>query len=82
MYMDGDGMLVAAEVATSDGFAVGRQQVLFSLEPFSIAPYHQSYAVTQDDQYFVLLQESGAGQAPDLVVVLNWFEEVKERMEK
>jgi serine/threonine-protein kinase len=79
-YMDGDGMLVAAQVATSGGFAVGRQQVLFSLEPFSIAPYHQSYAVTQDDQYFVLLQESGAGQAPDLVVVLNWFEEVKERM--
>ena len=79
-YINGEGMLVVAEVTTSGGFAVNRQRVLFSLEPFSIAPYHQSYAVTPDDQSFIMLQEAGAGQRPDLVVVLNWFEELKERM--
>ncbi len=79
-YIDGKGMLVAVEVTASDGFAVGRQLELFSLEPYSIAPFHQSYAVTPDDQSFILLREAGAGRSPDLVVVLNWFEEVKKRM--
>ena len=79
-YINGDGVLVVAEVTTSGGFAVGRQRELFSLEPYSIAPYHQSYAVTPDDQSFIMLQEAGAGQRPDLVVVLNWFEELKELM--
>jgi hypothetical protein len=36
--------------------------------------------VTPDDQSFIMLQEAEAGQRPDLVVVLNWFEELKERM--
>jgi tricorn protease-like protein len=79
-YINGEGMLIAAEVVTSNGFAVGRERVLFSLEPYSIAPFHQAYAVTPDDQFFIMLQEAGAGQRPDLVVVLNWFEELKERM--
>jgi len=79
-YINGDGVLVVAEVTTSGGFAVGRQRELFSLEPYSVAPYHQSYAVTPDDQSFIMLQEAGGGQRPDLVVVLNWFEELKELM--
>ncbi len=36
--------------------------------------------MTADGNYFVMMRQSMAGQSPDLVVVLNWFQEVEEMM--
>ena len=79
-YINADGTLTAVEVDLSGEFSSGRERGLFSTGSYSIAPFHQSYAVTHDDRHFVMLNQSQAGQAPDLVVVLNWFTEVEELM--
>ncbi len=79
-YINAEGMLVAVELEASNAVSAGQQRELFPVSPFSIAPLHQSYAITPDDRHFVMLQLSSAGEVPDLVVVLNWFEELKEMM--
>ncbi len=79
-YINVEGMLVAVEIEASNDFSAGQQRELFPVSPFSIAPLHQSYTITPDDRHFVMLQQSSVGEVPDLVVVLNWFEELKEMM--
>ncbi len=42
-----------------------------------------NYDVTSDDQRFVMIQEGGTdSEATQINVVLNWFEELKQRVLK
>jgi serine/threonine-protein kinase len=76
-FRDGKGNLVAVEIRTQPAFTVGRQVVLFSALPFAALPLHQQYDVAPDDQSFVMLRPARSATREDLVVVQNWFEELR-----
>jgi len=78
-YCAGDA-LVAARVSTTGGFTVQDRNVLFGgLCPGW--PYHPNYDVAPDGQSFVIVRP-GNPQDVQLVVVLNWFAEMMEMVER
>ena len=70
--------MVAAEVATAPMFTLGQQHVLFSATPYRRATQHPQYDVTPDDRHFLMVRPTGAGDF-ELIVVENFFEELRER---
>ena len=80
-YRSGDKMM-AVEIATRPGFAVGTPRMLFEgryeAPPFPIV----NYDVSLDGQRFLMLKPSEeAASAPTQInVVLNWFEELKQKV--
>ncbi len=83
-YIDGKGRMVAAQVRTQGGFRVGERRPLFSVadrQIFATANY-ASWDVGPDDRRFMMVQvAAGSGTVPhDLIVVENFFEELKEKV--
>jgi Tol biopolymer transport system component len=79
--------MVAAFVQTSPGFRRRGQQDLFPTTQFigSIFPPPYDVTITRDGERFVLVQpvdQEGSGDPakPRINVVLNWFEELKDRV--
>ena len=64
-------------------FALGQQEVLFSVAAYMRNPAYTLYDVTPDDQRFVMLRigDRENAVASELILVVNWFEESKERVE-
>ncbi len=56
---------------------MGRREVLFS-GAYAVNPDHTNYDVHPDGRRFVVLRPSE--EETTLVVVLNWFEELRARM--
>jgi serine/threonine-protein kinase len=86
-YWGGRGKLMVVEVSTEAGFAIGARQALFSLigdrqmVPWWWSSARVSYDVALDDQRFVMLQSSRSGHASaELIVVENFFEELKAKV--
>ncbi len=52
----------------------------FSLEGYRSTTLHQQYDVTPDDQRFVMIRNLGAEEASELIVVENFFEELKAKV--
>ncbi len=82
--------LMSASVAPDTTFVIGERRVLFSTQGYG-APYtvHQLYDVTPDDQRFVMIRNRGVTQfnvdggfseAGELIVVENFFEELKAKV--
>ena len=69
-------MMVVA-VDTEPDLTVSKPSLLFRGR-FSMGPLRQTanYDVAPDGR-FVMLREVVAGSSPDIIVVLNWFEELK-----
>ena len=80
-YKNAAGDLIAAEVQTAPTFGVGQQRVLFptgaAYESFA---FHPRYDVTRDDERFVMIRFRGGGEAGELILVENWFEELKAKV--
>jgi len=79
-YRSGDKMM-AVDIATQPGFAAGKPRMLFEGQyvptPLT-APY---YDVSPDGQRFLMLKPAEQEQAPTQInVVLNWFEELKQKV--
>ena len=77
-YRSGDGMM-AVEITTQPSFRTGTPRQLFE-GPYrrSSSPTTAQYDVSADGQRFLMVQEeSQEAEAPQLNVVLNWFEELK-----
>ena len=80
-FRSGDKMR-AVNIATESGFAAGKPKVLFSGEyvpaPFGTA----NYDVSPDGQSFLMIKPSKETQAAptQINVVLNWFEELKQKV--
>ncbi|MFQ5705616.1 MAG: hypothetical protein ACE5HT_16555 [Gemmatimonadales bacterium] len=55
-------------------FAMGERRVLFSMQPYRDFLGH--YDVTEDGG-FVMIRNRGAQSTGELIVVENWFEELK-----
>lgn len=67
--------LVAAEVESRDGIIVHSRQRLFPTHMYQRSISHAAYDVLADDREFVFV---GSGtERPELVIVLNWFEELR-----
>jgi eukaryotic-like serine/threonine-protein kinase len=80
-YRSGDRMM-AVEIATQPSFAAGTPRMLFEgryqSAPFPIA----NYDVSPDGQSFLMLKtiEQVEGAPTQINVVLNWFEELKQKV--
>jgi serine/threonine-protein kinase len=69
--------LMRADVQTRPAFGVGARRRLFSTAAYTASPILQMYALSPDGSRF-LFQKGEAG-AQQLIVVVNWFEELKRR---
>jgi Tol biopolymer transport system component len=79
-YRSGDKMM-AVDITTQPGFSAGKPRMLFDgryeSPPFPIA----NYDVSPDGQRFLLLKPNEQETAPTQInVVLNWFEELKQKV--
>ncbi len=72
--------LIAAEVVPGTTFIVGEQRALFSTTPYRFDAVHQAYDVSADDQRFVMVGVRVSGVVGDLIVVENFFEELKAKV--
>jgi serine/threonine-protein kinase len=77
-YVNASQELVVAEVVTQPTFEPVTQHVLFSVAGYRRSRARANYAVSLDDQRFVMVKPMESESA-ELVLVLNWFEELKER---
>jgi serine/threonine-protein kinase len=78
-YRNGNDEMVAVAVAANAASPVGTQRVLFSTRGYATDLQHRVYDVTPDGRRFLMVR-LGAGTAVDaseLIVVQNFFEELK-----
>jgi serine/threonine-protein kinase len=76
-YRAADGALIAADVRAGATFEVGARRRLFSTTMFDGDADYTTYDVTPDDRRFLFIRQAGGTR--ELVVVLNWFEELRQR---
>ena len=81
-YRDGAGNLVATEVATTPSFATGRSTILFPATQFLSDRLATQYAVAADDRRFLMIRSVSATTPDKLIMVENWFEELKAKSRK
>ena len=80
-YRSAAGDFVAMDVATSPSFRVEAEHVLFSARDYVANPLNRSYAVSPDDRSFLFLRHKPGAQS-QLIMVTNWFEELKAKVGK
>jgi hypothetical protein len=81
-YRDAAGNLVAVEVQSTPTFSLGHPTALFPAAAYFSFAGGAQYAVAPDDRRFLMIRQA-AGTAPDeLIVVDNWFEELKSKSRK
>lgn len=74
--------MVEVKISTVPAFALGDRETLFSLGPeflISQTANYTVYDIAPDDERFLMLRLEKVGTR-ELIVVLNWFEELKERI--
>jgi len=76
-YRDASGDLVAVEVHTNPTFSLGRSVALFPAAGFSSLRFTPQYAVALDDRRFLMIRPLQTGAPDKLIVVENWFEELR-----
>jgi len=78
-YLDGAGAMTRVPIQTAPTFSAGTPTTLFDARYFSGGPA-RSYDVSPDGQRFLMIKAAGTEQAPSMVVVLNWLEELKAKL--
>jgi hypothetical protein len=73
---------VAVEVNTNPSFSVGRSATLFPAARYMPSGGVPQYAVAPDDRRFLMIRPLETGTADKLIVVENWFEELRARPRK
>ena len=80
-YRSGNKMM-AVEVTTQGTFSAGKPKMLFE-GPYQLTPLTATnYDVSPDGQRFLMLKPSESAEAAptQITVVLNWFEELKQKV--
>ena len=72
--------MMVMEVGSGRTFLPGARRVLFPLTGYVMSQAHQEYAVTPDDRRFVMIRAVASDQEDRLVVVENFFEELRTRV--
>ena len=80
LFYRGSGNLMVVEVLQGVTFVAGAQRVLFSTQGFRSSPFHQFYDVMPDDQRFVMIRNRDVEDVGELIVVENFFEELKAKV--
>jgi hypothetical protein len=78
-YKTSDDQMTVATVVTGAGFEVRDRKALFSTADYDNDFEHARYNVSPDDQRLLMSRKTTSAES-DLVLVLNWFEELKARM--
>jgi Tol biopolymer transport system component len=78
-YRDGAGNLVSVAVTTSPTFSAGATTTLFPARDFVGNANNRGYDVSPDDKRFVFIRTVGGAIPDKIVVVENWFEELKQK---
>ena len=81
-YRDGSRNLVAVAIRTTPTFSLGGSTALFSAAGFASDEFGAEYAVAPDDQRFLMIRSRAASGSDELIVVENWFEELKAKSRK
>jgi serine/threonine-protein kinase len=76
-YRAADDNLIAVQVVRDPAFSLGTQRRLFSVARYQPDPFSRSYDVTRNDQRFVMVRQEVGDNEGELILVLNWLEEVK-----
>ena len=80
-YRNGANELVAVQVSGNPTFVAGQREVLFSMADYLPSNGNPLYDVSPDDQRFVMLRfGDDETAASEFVLVLNSFEELRQRM--
>ncbi len=75
--VDGAMMAVPVDLSTSrEAFSAGRPTLLFS-DPYYVVQAGRSYDVARDGRFLMIKNTTPQAAAPQLVVILNWLEELK-----
>ncbi len=74
--------MMMVDITTEPGFSAGNPKLLFEGQYFANqAPANANYDVTPDGQRFIMIKAADEEEEPGQInVVLNWFEELKERV--
>lgn len=81
-YRSGNKMM-AVEIITQPSFSVGKPELLFEGQYMPTASTIPNYDVSPDGQRFLMLKpdaQSSFSAPTKIVVVQNWFEELKRRV--
>jgi len=80
-YRDPDLWMMAVDVSTTPSFRVTNQKRLFPSGMFTSGWTHRQYQVAGDGRFLMLAQPGVGGSSEgDLILVENWFTEVRERI--
>lgn len=69
--------LISVAVKTTPAFELGASTTLFPMNGVPSAVAHRAYDVSPDDRRFVMFRQLGVTQSSKIIVVENWFEELK-----
>ena len=81
-YRDGRGNLVAVAVKTNHTFSLGRSTELFPAAGFYSFQFIPQYDVSLDDRRFLMIRPVAGSRPDELIVVDNWFEELRAKSRK
>ena len=81
-YRDGSGNLVAVDVKARPTFSLGRSTTLFPAAESFGHELSPRYAVAPDDRRFLMIRQAAVSAPDELIVVDNWFEELKSKSRK
>ena len=81
-YLASGGALIAVPVQTSPTFSAGRPDLVFD-GPYAVGgSTGPSYDIAADGQRFLMIKDQAAAatESTQIIVVQNWFEELKARI--
>ena len=81
-YRDASGDLVAVQINTSPTFSLGRSAALFPAAGYASLRFTPQYAVALDDRRFLMIRPLETRTPDKLIVVENWFEELRVKSRK
>ncbi len=82
LFYRSDDRVMAVEITTKPGFAAGKPRMLFEGQYLPAQGTLPNYDVSPDGQRFLMLKTADSAEtAPTQInVVMNWFEELKQRV--
>jgi eukaryotic-like serine/threonine-protein kinase len=82
LFYRSGGKMMAVDIATQPSFAAGKPRMLFEGQYVPTPVTAPNYDVSPDGQRFLMLKPSESAQAAptQINVVLNWFEELKQKV--
>ncbi len=81
-YRDVAGNLVAVEVHSNPTFSVGPSTILFPARAYLSFDRGAQYSVAPDDKRFMMIRRVPGGVPDEMIIVDNWFEELKQNQRK